>query len=158
MIMLTPDDEITSGEELVNLADVRARIDVLRPWKVADTRLGINDPVFTAFASEDDADAYIAAQGENLRSFLTVDEYAEEAEELTALRDLLTAMEPLGERASAISEDYLMQFLTNELEDLYGQEVFATMSNYINWNRYRDDRANEMTRFIYRDGMFYLIA
>lgn len=154
--MLTPADEITSNEELVNLADVLARIPEIRPFRVADSRLDANAPPLAAYAAEADAEAYIAAQGENIRPFLIVDEYEDESDELTALRRLADEMTPLGSHASAISEGYLMTFLRDELDGLYGSNVLTTLDSYVDWDRYRDDRAAEMTRTEYRDGVFYL--
>lgn len=132
--MITPDDEITYSEKLLNLSDVTARIRYLTAHDCRNP-----DP-----------------DGEGCDSnFACPSCYGDAEEELAALRELETEMTDVGENASAIGENYMDEFIYSELDGIYGEAVKA-LSSYLDWDSIRGDRESDMTETTYRGGTYYL--
>lgn len=135
---MSDESQILDGDDLINLTDVTARI------------------------------AYLEARDcrEPDRETPCVNGYEcptcnDDGRELEDLRTLAADMKPANEasgRASAIRDSYLETFVRDELEDIYGQEVFATLDSYINWRELTEDRAAEMTEVTFRGTTYYVAA
>lgn len=157
-----PGEEFTGSEDLINLTDVRARIDALKPFHVEDERLDpqrprpAHDHTVRSFTTREEADAWIASDdaGEP-REFYQTMEWTEESDELAALKGLEATMAELGsERASAIHEGYSLAFVRDELEDIYG-EAYGELDSFIDWDGYRTARLP--VRYSFRGQDYYLI-
>jgi hypothetical protein len=157
---LTPDDEITSGEDLISLDEVRARIAVLKPYTAEPADGSDPDGPVQAFADREDAEAYAAeADGEDAAEALEVVTADDAAEELGELRTLETAMNPLhypGGRADAINDGYLETLTRDEIEGLVGTDAIAVLGEYVDWARLVRDRQANMTGHVFRGERYWL--
>jgi hypothetical protein len=155
MPALTPAEEITHSEPIINLSDVQARLAVLRPFHVEDTRLypQPSDAIVASYSTREEAEAYLTTQDEDVRPYLEVIEDDDESNEQAALQQLETELAGLGGHASAISDGYLLEFVQDEAEDIYGD--LGDLQRYVDWGRYAADRADRTVD--YRGGTFHLI-
>ena len=159
-INLEPEDEITSSEDLISLAEVKARVGYLKPFHVEDLRIpesAVTDPTVAAFATADEAEGYRVRQPDGEREHLTVCTWTDEAGELAALRSLLAAMEATGsERVAAINAGYLRTVVEDDAEGRAGADAVAILGAYVDWDRMTEDYKAQLTRVAYRGTAFYL--
>jgi hypothetical protein len=83
----------------------------------------------------------------------------DEGQELEDLRTLESDMRPVNEysgRASAIRDSYLETFIRDELEGIYGEEVFSALETYIKWDELISDRADELEEVTFRGTTYYI--
>jgi hypothetical protein len=155
MIGLEPEDEITSDEDLILLAEVRARIAALKPYHVEDTRI-LRRFAEEAFGTRETADSWLAGQEADLRPHLEVVTWSAEEEELLALKALEAAMAALGENTTAINEGYVRTVVEDDTEDITGAVAIEILGEYVDWERMTEDRKAVLTQVMYRGTGFYL--
>jgi hypothetical protein len=159
---LSPEDEITGSEEIINYGDIIARIAMLRPWHVEDTLIpesAIADPSIASYVTREEAEAHVAAHGPGVQTELEVVEWRDESEELAALRNLEAEMRSLNEasgRASAINEDYMDAFVRDELESAYGSDAVDGLDSWLKWDEIRAAKEEGMSQTTYRGRTYYL--
>ena len=160
--MLTPEDEITGSEDLINLPEVRERIKMLKPFHVENTRIpesALADPSIASYATREEAEAHVAVHGPGVRDELEIVEWSDEAEELAALRELEAELSHLAasDHTSAINEDYLDTFVRDELDDAHGADTISALDPYLAWDAIQLDRVAGLSRISYRGGTYYLV-
>jgi hypothetical protein len=130
--------EPLDGEDLINYDDVTARIAYLEEHDCHNP-----DP-----------------DGEGCDSdFSCPSCYGDAEEELAALRALRDDMEAANRasgRASALRDSYLETYVRDELEGIYGEEVFSALNHYIKWGELTGDRADEMEEVTFRGTTYYI--
>ena len=158
-----PDDEMTGSEAMILWSEVEARLKVLRPFHVEDTRVpatAMQDPTVEECVSREDGVAYIEGQPEDIRQHLEVVEYGDESDELEALRglrdDMLQHMGGEGDWATAVHEGHLNDHVRNELEGIYGEEAIGATACHTDWDAVSAEHAIDMTSTRFRGSDYYI--
>jgi hypothetical protein len=154
MNITSPDDEITGSEDLISLADVRARLAVLKPFHVEDTRTHAD---LGAHASQDSAHDWISEQDDETWPDLEVVSYDEELDEQDELRQLEAELTAMGtDNAVAIRASAWPDMARDDAEGMYGADALAGLDAYIDWDRYQADQATDMTEIKFRGTDYYV--
>jgi hypothetical protein len=154
------DDEITGTEDLIDIREVRGRIERIHPFHVEDSRTGPGAtpgyqlPDYTERA---DAQAWIGSQNESWHRYLVVIEYAHELAELAELGQLERTMVSAG-ATTAIRTNYLGAFARDEIASTYGQDAVTALDRYLNWDLITYHRARDLAQTTFRGTRYYLTA
>jgi hypothetical protein len=127
------------GEDLINYGDVTARINYLKTYDCH---------------RPDRADFPCA----NFHACPTCNDGGKELEDLRSLAASMAEVNRYAGRASAIRDSYAETFVRDELEGIYGEEVFATLETYIDWSTLTGDRAAEMEEVTFRGTTYYITS
>jgi hypothetical protein len=137
--MLTPDDEIAGSEDMIGLDEVTARIKYMEAHDCAGEREG-----------EDGC--------ESVGSCPSC--YGEAEEELAALRELEAEMRAhtggQGDRATAIHESYLEEFVQEEAADIEGISPDSHLFGYVRWSDLARARTIDMSPATFRGSEYWI--
>jgi hypothetical protein len=128
--------EPLDGEDLINYTDVTARIAYLE----------------SRDCHEPDRETPCV----NNYECPSCNDDGQELEDLRSLESDMADVNSYAGRASAIRDSYMETFARDELEGIYGEEVFATLETYVNWDLLTGDRAGEMTETTFRGTTYYI--
>ncbi len=134
----TPATTSLEDEDLINIEDVTARIADLEAHDCREPD------------REDDPIPHIY-------ECPTCDERL--GEELAALRELLTELEPVEEdagRATAIRDSYMETFVRDEIDGV--TDGLEYVSSYIKWDELTADRQGEMTETTFLGTAYYITS
>lgn len=139
MTTMNEPDEITGSEDMINLNAVTVRIKYLEAHDCGEP-----DP-----------------RGEGCDSaFACPSCYGEAEEELAGLRELEDDMRRhtggRDDRATAIRESYLTEFVQDEAEDIAGIGPDSYLHFYVRWDDLADARTMDMTSTTYRGSTYYI--
>ncbi len=157
-MITSPEDEIYAGLELIGIADVTARLDVLKPWHIEDRRSEAAISL-AEFKTQDEAEDWIGeTEDDDLHENLLAVDYTDQSEERDALIDLLTELEGTGsETAVAILKSAWPDMARDQASDLYGHDAVAGLDDFIDWDAYQAAASADMTETEYR-GTTYLVS
>jgi hypothetical protein len=145
-----PGEEITGQEDIIRLSDVRERVRNIKPWHVEElTRVGD----LGSFVTERGAVNFIAG-----RERLIAVEYAEESDELEALRDLLADFSACSNSSFMVHESYMEDYAQEEAESLDGISPESFTWQFVRWDDAADALKMDMQSTVFRGSTYWIVS
>ncbi len=128
----SPDEQILGSEDIINVSDVRLRIGKLFPYHVESE--DTSDVSLAAFKTREEGEHWITQQPP-ADIAKVVFEYSWEADELTALTQLLADLGDVSDSSWLVHDGYLVTYV----QDYSEMSDECPLFMYVDWEQVADD-------------------
>lgn len=144
-----PAYEIDGNLDVIRASDVKERIPRIKPWHIESGA----EYSFWEFATQAEAEAWLE---KNAEPGLSAVEYEDEAEELEALKKLLSDFGNLGDHAFAVSERAMTEYAEEEAASIDGVTMDSVVYDFIDWKGLADSLKQDMTAVTFRGTTYWI--